>query len=90
MDVSHPYTAVCPTLDGDVLRVLAGTDLGLTGREVSVLAGRRSHKGVLNSLHRLTAHGLVKRVPLNRAYLFTLNRDHIAAEAVQLLMALRE
>jgi predicted nucleotidyltransferase len=89
MDVAHPYTAVCPTLDGDVLRVLVGTDLGLTGREVAAMTGRRSHKGVLDSLHRLTAHGLVKRVPLNRAYLFTLNRDHIAAETVELLMALR-
>lgn len=89
MDVSRPYTAVCPTLDGDVLRVLAGTELGLTGREVAAMAGKPSHKGVLNSLHRLTAHGLVKRVPLNRAYLFTLNRDHIAADAVTLLMGLR-
>jgi predicted nucleotidyltransferase len=89
MDVSRPYAAVCPTLDGDVLRVLAGTELGLTGREVAAMAGRASHKGVLNSLHRLTAHGLVKRVPLNRAYLFALNRDHIAADAVELLMALR-
>lgn len=89
MDVSRPYTAVCPRLDGDVLRVLAGTELALTGREVAAMAGRGSHKGVLDSLHRLTAHGLVKRVPLNRAYLFTLNRDHIAAEAVELLMALR-
>jgi predicted nucleotidyltransferase len=89
MDVAHPYKAVCPTLDGDVLQVLVGTELGLTGREVAAMTGRRSHKGVLDSLHRLTTHGLVKRVPLNRAYLFTLNRDHIAAEAVELLMALR-
>lgn len=89
MDVSRPYTAVCRTLDGDVLRVLAGTELGLTGREVAAMAGRSSHKGVLDCLHRLTAHGLVKRVPLNRAYLFALNREHIAAEAVELLMALR-
>jgi predicted nucleotidyltransferase len=89
VDVSRPYTAVSPRVDGDVLRVLAGTELGLTGREVAALTGRPSHKGVLDSLHRLTAHGLVKRVPLNRAYLFTLNRDHIAAEAVELLMALR-
>ncbi len=88
VDVSRPYTAVCPTLDGDVLRVLAGTDLGLTGREVAALAGR-SQKGVLDSLHRLAAHGLVKRVSLNRAYLFTLNRDHLAANAVELLMSMR-
>jgi predicted nucleotidyltransferase len=69
--------------------VLAGTSLGLTGREVAVLAGRRSHSGVLDSLHRLTEHGLVKRVPLNRAYLFALNREHVAADAVELLMNLR-
>ncbi|HTC60267.1 MAG TPA: nucleotidyltransferase domain-containing protein [Solirubrobacteraceae bacterium] len=89
MDVSRPYTAVCHTLDGDVLRVLAGTSLGLTGREVAAMTGRRSHSGVLDVLHRLSEHGLVKRVQLNRGYLFTLNRDHLAAEAVDLLMNLR-
>lgn len=89
MDVSRPYKAVCPTLDGDVLRVLASTSLGLTGREVAELAGRRSHSGVLDALHRLTEHGLVRRAPLNRAYLFALNREHLATEAVELLMSLR-
>lgn len=89
MDVSCPYAAVCPSLDGDVLRVLAGTTLGLTGREVAAMTGRRSHSGVLDVLHRLTEHGLVKRVPLNRGYLFSLNREHIAADAVYLLMNLR-
>jgi predicted nucleotidyltransferase len=89
MDVSRPYTAVSPTLNGDVLRVLAGTSLGLTGREVAALAGRRSHSGVLDALHRLTKHGLVKRVELNRAYLFALNREHVAAPAVELLANLR-
>jgi predicted nucleotidyltransferase len=89
MDVSRPYAAVCPSLDGDVLRVLAGTSRGLTGREVATMAGRRSHSGVLDVLHRLSEHGLVTRVQLNRGYLFTLNRDHLAAEAVDLLMGLR-
>jgi|HubBroStandDraft_3_1064219.scaffolds.fasta_scaffold09313_2 predicted nucleotidyltransferase len=89
MDVSRPYAAVCPTLDGDVLRVLAGTSRGLTGREVAVLAGRRSHSGVLSVLHRLSEHGLVTRVQLNRSYLFSLNREHIAAGAVENLMNLR-
>lgn len=89
VDVSRPYAAVCPTLDGDVLRVLTGTSLGLTGREVAAMTGRRSHSGVLDALHRLSEHGLVTRVPLNRAYLFTLNEDHLAADAVKLLMNLR-
>jgi len=89
VDVSRPYAAVCPTLDGDVLRVLAGTSRGLTGREVAVLTGRRSHSGVLGVLHRLSEHGLVRRVQLNRSYLFSLNREHIAAGAVESLMNLR-
>lgn len=89
MDVARPYAAVCPTVDGDVLRVLAGTTRGLTGREVAALTGRRSHSGVLDVLHRLTEHGLVTRVELNRAYLFALNREHLAAPAVELLAGLR-
>jgi predicted nucleotidyltransferase len=89
VDVGHPYKAVSPTLDGDVLRVLARTTRVLTGREVAALAGRRSHSGVLDALNRLTEHGLVNRVELNRAYLFTLNREHLAAPAVDLLMEMR-
>jgi predicted nucleotidyltransferase len=89
MDVARPYTSVCSTLDGDVLRVLARTTGVLTGREVAALTGRRSHSGVLDALHRLTEHGLVTRVELNRAYLFTLNREHLAAPAVEILMGMR-
>lgn len=90
MDVSRPYTAVCPTLDGDVLEVLAGTTMALTGRQVALLTGRKSHSGVLAVLNRLTEHGLVNRVELNRAYLFALNRDHLAAPAVEILMGMRK
>jgi hypothetical protein len=67
MDVARPYAAVCPTLDGDVLDVLAGTTMSLTGRQVALLTGRTSHSGVLAALNRLTEHGLVIRVELNRA-----------------------
>ncbi len=89
MDVAHPYRAVCPTLDGDVLQTLAGTTMALTGRQVAVLAGRRSHAGVLRVLNRLTEQGLVDRVELNRAFLFTLNRDHLAYPAVVTLAGMR-
>jgi hypothetical protein len=89
MDVARPYTAVCPKLDGEVLRVLAGTNRLLTGREVARLTGRSSHSGVLDVLHRLTEHGLVTRVELKRAFLFALNRDHLAAPAVLALAGLR-
>ncbi len=89
MDVANPYKAVCPSLDGDVLKVLAGTTMGLTGREVALLTGRTSHAGVLRVLNRLTEHGLVDRVDLNRAFLFTLNREHLAYPAVVTLAGMR-
>lgn len=89
MDVAHPYKAVCPTLDGDVLQTLAGTTMGMTGRQIAVLTGRRSHGGVLRVLNRLTEHGLVDRVELNRAFLFSLNREHLAYPAVIALAGLR-
>jgi predicted nucleotidyltransferase len=76
-------------LDGEVLYALAGTTRGLTGREVARLTGRSSHAGVLSVLNRLTGHGLVDRVELNRASLFALNREHLAAEAVIALAELR-
>lgn len=90
MDVARPYAAVSPSLDGEVLQVLAGTTMGLTGRQVALLTGRNSHSGVLQVLNRLTEHGLVDRVELNRAFLFALNREHLAAPAVIALAGLRD
>jgi predicted nucleotidyltransferase len=90
MDVSHPYSALSSTLDGVVLNALAGTTRPLTGREVSRLAGRKSHAGARDVLNRLVVHGLVSRQEAGRALLYTLNRDHLAAPAVLLLAGLRE
>jgi Nucleotidyltransferase domain len=89
VDVSKPYSALVPTLHGDVLIVLAGTTRPLTGREVARLAGRHGHSGVLDVLNRLTEHGLVDRQEAGRALLYTLNREHLAAPAVQLLAGIR-
>jgi predicted nucleotidyltransferase len=89
MDVARPYKAVCPSLDGEVLNVLAGTTRGLTGREVALLTGRSSHSGVLSVLNRLTEHGLVDRTELNRAFLFSMNREHLAYPAVIALVGMR-
>ncbi len=88
MDVSRPISVVAPS-SGEVLETLAGTRMGMTGRQVALLTGRRSHSGVLDALHRLADQGLVDRVELNRAFLFSLNRDHLAADAVLELAGLR-
>src|SRR4051812_27651547 len=89
MDVARPYTAICPTLDSGVLSVLAGTTRPLTGREIARLLDRPSHSGVLDALNRLAEHGLVDREEAGRAFLFTLNREHLAAPAVDVLAHMR-
>ncbi len=89
MNVARPYTAISPTLDSEVLTVLAGTTRPLTGREVARLTGRTSHRGVAEVLRRLVEHGLVERQEAGRALLFTLNREHLAAPAVEILTGLR-
>ena len=89
MDVGRPYSALAPGIEGDVLAVLAGTSRPLTGREVARLGRRGSAAGVNKALARLAAHGLVRREPAGRAYLYTLNRDHLAAPAVLALTAMR-
>jgi hypothetical protein len=90
MDVSRPYSAVVPSIDGDVLVALAGTTRALTGRQVAALARRGSQKAVAATLDRLVQQGLVLREPAGRAYLHTLNRDHLAWPIVARLARLRE
>lgn len=88
MDLGAPHTVLCPTLDSSVLATLARTTHPLTGREVARLVGRSSHRGVLDVLNRLTDQGLVDREEAGRAFLFVLNRDHLAAPAVDVLARL--
>lgn len=88
MDLSNPATAVVPTADADVLKVLAGSSLPLTGRAIQRHTGR-SQRGVQLILDRMTANGLVDRVEAGPAKLYVLNREHVAAEAVLILADLR-
>jgi hypothetical protein len=89
MDVSRPYSAVAPTVEGDVLVVLAGTTLPLTGRQVARLARRGSVAGVAKALDRLGRQGLVRRLEAPPASLYTLNRQHVAAPVAEALAGLR-
>jgi hypothetical protein len=89
VDLTFPQSAVTPTLEGDVLVVLAGTTRPLTGREVARLARRGTPPAVAAALTRLVRQGLVRREELGGAFLHTLNRDHLAAPAVLVLAGLR-
>ena len=89
VNLSFPYTAALSRTDGQVLSVLAGTTKPLGGREVARLAGV-SQNGGWRALRRLVDQGVVIKQPAGgRAMLYTLNRDHLAAEPIITLTRLR-
>lgn len=90
MDLSHPLAVVTPTLDGDVLRVLAGATAEFTPGQVHRLLPEFSAAGIAKVLARLTAQGIVRRRRAGAAYLYQLNRAHLAAPYIVALANQRE
>ena len=85
MDVASPISSVVPTLDGPVLEVLVGTAIPLSLSEVHRRSARGALSGVRRVLQRLVKEGVVLDVPGG----YLLNREHIAADAVEALALLR-
>lgn len=91
MDLGNPIRSVIPSVQGEVLSVLARTDQPLTGRRVADLAnGRVSQKGANLALRALVAAGLVTVEDHPPAKLYALNRRHLAAPSLEVLASLRE
>jgi Nucleotidyltransferase domain len=88
MDLARPMSVVTPTLDGDVLAVLAGGRGKLTGRQIARMIGA-SQEGVRRSLQRLVRQGIALDERAGAALLFQLNRQHIAAPYIEGLAFLR-
>ena len=82
MDVTRPYTAISPSVDTAVLVVLAGSSVPHSGREIARRAGR-SKTGVQHVLERLVDQGIVERLSTGNTQLYSLNRDHLLAAAVE-------
>lgn len=83
MEFRRPFQIVAPTLDGDVLAVLARAELELTGPELHRLIGHSSEEGVRRAAERLTEQGIVLRRSAGRAHLYRLNREHVAAPWIE-------
>jgi predicted nucleotidyltransferase len=81
-------SVITPTLDGDVLTALAGGRGKLTGRQVARMIGA-SQEGVRRSLERLVRQGIALRERAGTAWLFQLNRQHLAAPYIEGLAFLR-
>jgi hypothetical protein len=88
MDFRRPLQVVTPTLDGDVLSVLARAEAEMTGRELQRVIGRGSHQGIRNAADRLAEQGVVSRRSAGNANLYALNRDHVAAAWIEGLASL--
>jgi predicted nucleotidyltransferase len=89
MDFARPLQVVSPTLDGDVLTVLAGAREAFSGRRIHRLVGHGSEPGIRRAAERLVDQGIVLRRHAGRANLYQLNRQHVSAEAIELLAGAR-
>jgi predicted nucleotidyltransferase len=89
MDFQRPLNVITPTLDGDVLAVLAGAEEEFTGRRIHRVLGRGSEPGVRKAADRLVDQGIVVRRQAGQAKLYSLNRDHVAAPHVEGLGSLK-
>lgn len=91
MNLSEPMTSVIPGVHGQVLQVLAKTNKPLTARQVALLTDGRIGKRRANDvLQEFAEAGVALRQDSAPSYVYTLNRDHLAAEAILSLAAMRE
>jgi predicted transcriptional regulator len=72
-------STVTPTLDGDVLAVLANNDATFTTGQLHRVLKRRSEEGIRKVLQRLAKQGIVRAERVGQAFAYRLNRDHLAA-----------
>lgn len=85
MNVASPISSVVPSLDGPILEVLAGSAVPLSLSEVHRRASRGTPSGARLVLHRLVTEGVVLGVPGG----YLLNREHVAADAIEALVTMR-
>jgi len=87
--LSQPLLLVTPTLDGDVLTVLALANAAFTPGEVHRILGRHSEDGIRRVLRRLSDQGIVTSVRAGKGSVYRLNREHLAARHIEGLARIR-
>ena len=91
MDLSNPSTSILGGVSGAVLTVLARTTIPLTGPTIASISPTQvSRAGVNRVMAELVESGLVHAVQAGKAKLYSLNRVHVAARAIEDLTSLRE
>jgi len=85
MQLNKPFATVTPTLDGDVLTVLATHDVAFTTGQIHRILTGFSEEGIRKVLTRLVAQGVVLTDRVGNAFAYRLNTEHLAAEPIQAL-----
>lgn len=89
MLLHSPLSTVTPTVDADVLTVLAGADDWFTVSRIHGLTPNRSREGIRKTLVRLSDQGVVDSATAGSTRSYRLNREHLAAPAILELASLR-
>jgi len=90
VEFSSPLATVTPTVDGDVLMILSGSDGWFTTTLLQEQIPTRSIPGIRNVLIRLGEQGIVQSMIVGRVHQYRLNRQHIAAESIIALSRLQD
>jgi Nucleotidyltransferase domain len=90
LDLARPLSVVTPTLDADVLAVLACAEQAFSATQVRRLVGHASEQGVRKTLARLERQGIVIVESVGSVRAYRLNRAHLAAPHIAALAGLRE
>lgn len=88
MQLNRPFATVTPTLDGDVLAVLATHDATFTTGQIHRILNGFSEEGIRKVLTRLVTQGVVLADRVGNAFAYQLNTEHLAAEPIQALARL--
>lgn len=89
MQLQSPLLTLTPTLDAEVLSVLAGADDWFTISQIHARLPARSREGIRRTVTRLSAQGVVDSTSVGTTTSHRLNRDHLAAGPILQLAALR-
>jgi len=79
MELGRPLATITPTLDGDVLAVLAQHGATFTTGQLHRVLTQHSQEGIRKVLVRLTRQGVVDSERVGNAFTYRLNKDHLAA-----------
>lgn len=88
MQLNRPFATVTPTLDGDVLTILATHDATFTTGQIHRILDGFSEEGIRKVLGRLVLQGVVLADRVGNAFTYRLNAEHLAAEPIKALARL--